>query len=66
MEEAEIPEAPDGAISRRDALKKGAAAGAAAAFVIPVIGTVSMSQASAQPASGTYHRDDHGDLGRHH
>ncbi len=40
-------------ISRRSAIKKGAAVGAAA-FVIPAISTVSMSRASAQATSGSY------------
>ena len=47
-----LPEGEDGGISRRDALKRGAVIGGAAAFAIPVIGTISMSQASAQTTSG--------------
>ena len=38
-------------ISRRDALKKGAMIGSAA-FLIPVVSTISMSEASAQTPSG--------------
>ena len=45
--------------SRRDALKKGALIGGAA-FVIPVIGTISMSRASAQTTSGANNQGPRG------
>ena len=41
----------DRGLTRRDALKKGALIGGAA-FVIPVVGSISMSSASAQSPSG--------------
>ncbi len=44
-------------VSRRDALKKGALAGTAA-FVIPVVTSLSMSRASAQSTSGSYGGDN--------
>ena len=48
--EMQSPEGDDEAVSRRDALKKGAMVGTAA-FVVPVIGTMSMSKASAATPS---------------
>jgi hypothetical protein len=48
-------------VSRRDALKTGAVVGAAA-FVVPVVGTISLSQASAQtPSHRSGGDDDQGD-----
>ena len=41
----------DRGLSRRDALKRGAIIGGTA-FIIPVVGSISMSHASAQTPSG--------------
>ena len=49
-------------VSRRDALKKGALIGTAA-FVIPVVATISMSRASAQTTSGNHNGGPNGGPG---